>query len=54
MGNFKSWWIFGFERWGGLRPASVTTKKGVVFIPLFWGLWLRKAKGRKICQLQGI
>jgi hypothetical protein len=42
MGNMKTWWIFGFERWGDLRPAEMTTAKGVRYIPLFRGLWLRR------------
>jgi hypothetical protein len=44
MGNMKTWWIFGFEYWGSLRPAEMTTAKGVRYIPLFLGLWLRHRK----------
>lgn len=40
MGSMKTFWIFGFERWGGLRPISME-KNGKVFIPLFLGLWIR-------------
>lgn len=39
MGHMRTWWIFGFERWGGLRPAMMMTKDGVKFVPLFLGLW---------------
>ncbi len=39
MGNMKTWWIFGYEPWGNLRPASMTTKDGRKYIPLFWGIW---------------
>ena len=41
MGHMKTWWIFGFEPWFGMHPASMTTAKGDKFIPLFWGLWIR-------------
>ncbi len=44
MGHMKTWWVFGFERWGGLRPTEMITKKGVRYVPLFWGLWLRQVK----------
>lgn len=40
MGNMKIFWIFGFERWGSLRPAQMM-KNGHVFIPLVLGLWIR-------------
>ncbi len=44
MGHMKTWWIFGFEWWGGLRPAEMTTGKGKRYIPLLLGLWLRCPK----------
>ncbi len=47
MGHMKTWWLFGFEWWGGLRPAEMTTKKGMRYVPLFWGLWLRQVKKKE-------
>lgn len=41
MGHMRTWWIFGFERWGGLRPAAMRKANGKKFVPLFWGLWVR-------------
>jgi hypothetical protein len=41
MGNMKTWWIFGFEPWGGLRPAKMWTAGGRCFRPVMWGLWIR-------------
>ena len=32
--------VFGFERWGGLRPAKGWIN-GRCFIPLAFGLWIR-------------
>lgn len=50
MGNFKSFWIFGFERWGGLRPAYMSKNVGndgkAWFKPLCFGLWIRCKKNR--------
>ncbi len=40
MGHMKTWWIFGFERWGGLRPEKMWTKDGRCFRPLILGLWV--------------
>jgi len=41
MGHIKTLWIFGFERWGHLRPAKMWVKDRRCFKPLFWGLWIR-------------
>ena len=46
MGNMKFWWIFGFEWWGGLMPAEMTTAKGVRYVPLALGLWLKRPTQR--------
>jgi hypothetical protein len=46
MGNMKFWWIFGFEWWGGLMPAEMTTAKGVRYVPLILGLWLKRPTKR--------
>ena len=40
MGNMKMLLVFGFERWGGLRPAKGWIN-GRCFIPLAFGLWIR-------------
>ena len=40
MGNFKAFGLFGYEKWGGLKPAQVKFK-GKVYIPLFAGVWIR-------------
>ena len=42
MGNMKTWWIFGFEWWGAMRPAQMVTGEGARYTPLFLGLWLRR------------
>ena len=42
MGNLKTWWILGFERWGSLKPAEMMSGDGVKYMPLFAGIWLRK------------
>jgi hypothetical protein len=41
MGNMKTWWIFGCEWWGDLRPAKMWTKDGRCFVPVVLGLWIR-------------
>jgi len=41
MGNFKTFWIFGFEWWGGLRPEKMWDRRGRCFRPLFGGIWIR-------------
>ena len=38
----KFFWIFGFEWWGDLRPAEMRTSKGDRYVPLFFGIWLRR------------
>jgi len=45
MGNMKTFFIFGFERWGWLRPARMWQKDGRCFIPLIFGLWIRWPAG---------
>jgi len=42
MDNMKRFWIFGFERWGRLRPAEMTTADGVRLVPLALGVWIRR------------
>jgi len=42
MGNMKTFFIFGYERWGGLRPDRMWTKDGRCYIPLFFGIWVSK------------
>ncbi len=44
MGHMNTWWIFGFEWWGGLKPTEMTTGKGVRYFPLFLGLWIKRSK----------
>lgn len=44
MGHMKTWWLFGYEWWGKLRPAEMITQKGVRYVPLLWGLWLRRSR----------
>jgi hypothetical protein len=41
MGNLKIWFIFGFEKWGNLKPAYHVNDKGICFKPLCFGLWIR-------------
>lgn len=53
MGNMKFFGVFGFEWWGGLRPAEMTTAKGVTYIPLFWGLWVKRPTKRAPDGLPG-
>jgi hypothetical protein len=31
----------GFEWWGAMRPAEMTTAAGVRYIPILLGLWRR-------------
>ena len=45
MGNMKTWWIFGFEWWGGLMPAKMWDPRGKCYTPLWWGFWVRSPKG---------
>ena len=40
VGNFKTFCIFGYEKWGGLKPDSCEIH-GKVFKPLIFGLWIR-------------
>jgi len=47
MGNMKTFWLFGFERWGGLRPAQMWTKGGRCFVPMCFGFWRRSFAGDK-------
>jgi len=35
-------YFFGFEWWGSLRPAEMTTPQGVRYVPVLFGVWLRK------------
>jgi hypothetical protein len=41
MGHMRTWFIFGYEPWGKLRPAYMITKTGIKYIPLAFGLWIR-------------
>lgn len=41
MGNLKIFWIFGYERWGGLRPAYCTLENGDKFKPWKFGIWIK-------------
>jgi hypothetical protein len=41
MGNLKTWFIFGYEKWGKLKPAYCCTADGIYFKPLVSGLWIR-------------
>jgi hypothetical protein len=41
MGRMKTWWIFGFEWWGNVKPFQMT-KNNIVYKPLFLGLWFRE------------
>ena len=45
MGDFKQFWIFGYERWG-LRPYARENSFSR-WKPLVFGLWVRVPK-RKI------
>lgn len=46
MGHMKYWSIFGFEWWGAMRPASMKRKDGIVYRPLFLGVWIKKPQGK--------
>lgn len=46
MGHMKYWFIFGFEWWGAIRPASMKRKDGAVYKPLFLGLWIKNFNER--------
>lgn len=37
MGKMKTFWIFGFERWGSLRPAKMWTIDGRCFSSAYLG-----------------
>ena len=39
MGHMLFWWKFGFEWWGTMRPAQMTTPNGKIYKPLFLGIW---------------
>jgi hypothetical protein len=41
MSKMKTWWLFGFQRWGGLRPVAMWFPDGRCFRPLFLGVWIR-------------
>lgn len=45
MGNMKTLLIFGFERWGNLKPACMY-QENKCYKPLFLGLWI-KCKDKK-------
>ena len=42
MGHMRTWWIFGYEWWYGLKPMNMRTKEGIKYIPLFLGIWIRQ------------
>jgi hypothetical protein len=44
MGNLKTWFIFGYEKWGNLKPAYVCRDDGKCLKPLFFGVWIRCVK----------
>jgi hypothetical protein len=44
MGNMKTWLIFGFRWWGGLRPSKKWKVTGECYKPLVFGLWIRDRK----------
>ena len=44
MDHMRTWWIFGYEPWGWMRPAKMTRIDGAVYKPLLLGLWLRVRK----------
>jgi len=46
MGNMKIFLIFGYERWGRLKPESACID-GMFFKPLFFGIWIRFFKTAK-------
>ena len=48
MGNIKTWFIFGFEKWGGLNPAYAYNDDNKYMKPLFFGLWARCKKPKVI------
>jgi hypothetical protein len=41
MGHMKFWWIFGYERWGEVKPCQMEINS-IVYKPLFLGLWIRE------------
>lgn len=41
MGNMKTWFIFGYEKWGGLKPSYCLSPDGKCLKPLFFGLWIK-------------
>lgn len=44
MGKMKIWFIFGFEKWGGLKPAYACIDDNKYMKPLFFGLWIKCKK----------
>lgn len=42
MGKMKTYWLFAYEQWGGLRPAYVIDERGRVFVPVAYGFWIRR------------
>jgi hypothetical protein len=44
MGSMKTFFIFGFERWGNLKPSKMWLGKGKCYCPLFLGIWIRCKK----------
>jgi hypothetical protein len=41
MKPMKTWWIFGFQRWGKLRPERTWRPNGKCYKSLAFGVWLR-------------
>ena len=41
MKPMKTWWLFGFLRWGKLRPERMWQSNGRCYKPLDFGMWLR-------------
>jgi len=41
MSKMKTWWLIGYQRWGGLKPAAMWFPDGRCFRPLLLGVWIR-------------
>ena len=41
MGNIKTFLIFGFEKWGTLKPICMYKDGKYYYKPVFLGLWIK-------------
>lgn len=43
MGNMKVFLgLFGYEKWGALRPVKMWDRLGRCFVPIAFCVWVRK------------